>query len=933
MRLDWNEVRARAAAFSERWRDAKRESADKHSFWNEFFACLGVDAKQAVNYEQRVANMPGNRRGFIDAFIPGKLIIEQKSAGLDLKKAGDQALDYFDWLPEAQRPRYILTCDFQRWHLHDLEENRHWHFTLPELKKHITAFAFIPGVEVRQFKNQKAVNPKATELLTKLHRQLEEDGYSGHALQLLLVRLLFMLFADDTGIWQKDQLLIDLQEKTQPDGSDLGNFLTVLFDTLNRPKDLRQASLPEHFKRYPYINGKLFEEPIRTAQFNNALRTILIDASLFDWGEVSPAIFGALFEGVIDKVTRRKQGAHYTPEDAIYRLIGPLFLEALHDEFERIKARSDNGRSAALRDFQDKLAGLRFLDPACGAGNFLVVTYRELRELERCVIEELYPPQSGARQGVLDVKLLTKVSVDQFCGIEIDEFPSQIAQVALWMTDHIANVNLGEMFGRVFPDMPIVAAPHIRHADALEIDWNDVLSASECDYVLGNPPFSGKKEQSRTQKAQVNRLFSGVSGSGELDYVSCWFKKAMDYSEINTAIEFAFVATNSVTQGEQVAPLWSTVLRKQRIRFAHRTFEWQSPSKGKAHVHCVIVGLTRTSVFTPILFDYPDLKGRPVQVPANRINPYLLDADDIFVRKATRPLTQRPTVRKGSEATDFGHLTLEPTERAELLLDPNCKESWIRPFWGGDEYINGMIRYCLWLVDANPAELRKCAGVNSRISAVAKARSESNKPRTVHWSKLPALFSENRQPENPYLLIPKVSSQRRDYVPMGFCNPDVIVSGSAQYIDSADLFTFGLLTSAIHMAWMRTVGGRTKSDYQYTNKLVYNTFPWPDTTAEQRSKIAALAQAVLDARNLPKNRTSTLADLYHPNSPAKELRDAHRALDAAVDRLYRPKGFADDRERVEHLFRLYEQLVHPTSGAAAANRRTKRRTSRAAAAS
>jgi hypothetical protein len=877
--------------------------------------------------------MPGNRRGFIDAFIPGKLIIEQKSAGLDLKKAGDQALDYFDWLPEAQRPRYILTCDFQRWHLHDLEDDRHWRFTLPELKKHITAFAFIPGVEVRQFKNQKPVNPKATELLAKLHQQLEEDGYSGHQLQLLLVRLLFILFADDTGIWPKDQLLIDLQERTQPDGSDLGSFLTILFDTLNTPKEKRQSGLPEHFKRYEYINGKLFEEPIRTAQFNNALRTVLIDASLFDWGEVSPAIFGALFEGVIDKITRRKQGAHYTPEDAIYRLIGPLFLETLYDEFEGIKARSDNGRTAALRDFQDKLASLRFLDPACGAGNFLVVTYRELRELERCVIEELYPPQSQGRQTVLDVRILTKVSVDQFCGIEIDEFPSQIAQVALWMTDHIANVNLGDMFGRVFPDMPIVAAPHIRNADALEIDWNDVLAADQCDYVFGNPPFVGAKMQSGAQRAQVRRIAQLGGSGGTLDYVAAWFLKAGDYVRGGDG-RIAFVATNSICQGEQVAQLWPKLFNERglEIAFAHRTFVWP----GRAAVHCVIVGLAQRGdePRKKRLFDYPERKGKPVETQHDWLTAYLFGAKEDerrgVVKSAHYPLATTKQLVIGSKPIDGGHYIFGANERAELIEKKDAGASFLRPFVGAEEYLNGGKRWIRALHSASAAELRASPVILERVKRVRAMREASKSGPTRALAATPLLYHVNVIPKDSFLVIPEVSSERREYVPIGWLEPPTIPSNLVRVLEDATIYDFGILTSAMHMAWLRQIGGRLESRYRYSISLVYNTFPWPEVTPEQRGRLSRLAQAVLDARALPKNTTSTLADLYDPDFMPKELRNAHRELDAAVDKLYRPKGFADDRERVEHLFRLYEQLVHPTSGAAAANRRTRRRAAKLA---
>jgi hypothetical protein len=942
MRLDWGDVRARAAKFSEDWKFATRESADKHSFWNAFFDCFGIDRRQVATYERRVENLPRDKQGFIDLLMPGKLIVEHKSAGLDLRRGETQAFDYNDALPLGEKARYVLTCDFQNWNLLDLEENRRLRFKLPELKKHITAFAFIPGVEVRRFKNQKPANPKATELLTAIHRQLEEDGYSGHELQLLLVRLLFCLFADDTGIWEKDILFTDLQEQTKPDGCDLGAFLTQLFETLNTHKDRRQANLPDYLKRYEYINGKLFEEPIRTAAFNNALRSLLIDASAFDWGTVSPAIFGALFEGVIDKVTQRQQGAHYTPEEAIFRLIGPLFLEELHDEFDRLKSRSDSGRASALRTFQDKLASLTFFDPACGAGNFLVVTYREIRELERCVIEELYPPQSGARQGVLDVKLLTKVNVDQFYGIEIDEFPSQIAQVALWMTDHIANVNLGEMFGRVFPDMPIVAAPHIRHADALDIDWNQVLPADDCDYVFGNPPFVGAKKQTDGQRKQVRTIAKLGGSGGTLDYVAAWFLKAGDYIR-DFKGRIAFVATNSITQGEQVGQLWPKLFneRKLEIAFGHRTFVWP----GKAAVHCVIIGLAQRGdePTEKRLFSYPELRGKPVETRHAWLTAYLFDAEKErahgVVNKARNPISAERPLVIGSKPVDGGYLIFEPGEHAKAIKDEPALAKWLRPYVGAEEYLNGGKRWIAALQDCAPQVARNSPTLRARLRDVkafrlgqlrAKRQEEDAevKPRgatALALAETPSEFHITQIPKSSFLLLPRVTSERREWAAIGWVDPPTIPSDSTTVLLDATRLDFAILSSAMHMAWLRYIGGRLESRYRYSIGLVYNTFPWPEISAHQRTILEALGQAILDARELPKNATSTLADLYDPDFMPTELRKAHRELDAAVDKLYSPKGFADERGRVEYLFRLYERHVMPTTGAAAANRRTARR--------
>lgn len=576
MKLEWREIAARAALFSERHKLAGYEKGETQTFYNEFFDCFGIDRKTVATYEQRVRNLPGDRQGFIDLFMPGVLIAEHKSAGLDLKRASDQALDYHDWLPESQRPRYILTCDFQRWHLVDLQTRQEWRFTLPELRKHVTAFAFIVGTPRREFRNQKPANPKASELLAKLHRNLEERGYEGHKLQLLLVRLLFILFADDTGIWEKDKFLVLLEQRTSPDGRDLGRWIAELFQVLDTPEGKRQAGIDPDLDGFPHINGKLFAERIDNAVFDNVTRDILLDASLFNWGEVSPAIFGALFEGVIDKVTRRRRGAHYTPEEAVQKLIGPLFLDGLYAEFDALRARKDGGRARALAAFHDKLAGLTFFDPACGAGNFLVVAYRELRELERLVIGELHPPET--RQLVLDVGVLTRLNVNQFFGLEIDEFPSQIAQVALWMTDHIANTALGNDFGRAFARIPLVTAPGIRHADALECDWNDLLPAERCAYVFGNPPFVGAKVQSDKQRTQVRRIAKLGGSGGTLDYVSAWFIKAVDYLYLTitfTQDSDGGKVLGSAAVGRRATRAGSALSRPIRSRRANR-----SPSSG-----------------------------------------------------------------------------------------------------------------------------------------------------------------------------------------------------------------------------------------------------------------------------------------------------------------------------------------------------------------
>jgi hypothetical protein len=931
MRLQWSEIRARAAAFAERHEHARYEKGETQTFYNEFFDCFGVSRRQVATYEQRVRNLPGDKQGFIDLFWPGNLIVEQKSAGLDLKKASNQALDYYDWLPERDRPRYILTCDFQRWHLLDLEEGREWRFLLGDLKENVEAFAFILGVQPRLNRRQSPANVKASQLMGRLHEALADTGYSGHDLQLLLVRLLFILFADDTRIFNnKDQFLDLIERRTSYDGSDLGRWLSDLFEVLNTDYPDRQSTLDPDLAEFPYINGRLFEERIRMPAFDNAMRTILLDACEFDWGEVSPAIFGSLFESVIDKVTQRSHGAHYTPEDAILRLIAPLFLDDLQAELERAKALR-SAKDEALGRLHDRLASLTFLDPACGAGNFLVVSYRELRELEREIIKERYLRAGVARGQGADPAKLSRLNVDQFFGIEIDEFPARIAEVALWMTDHIANVRLGDDFGESFARIPLVAAPNIRHGDALEFDWSDLLPAERCSYVLGNPPFVGAKLQSEKQRAQVRAIARLGGSGGTLDYVAAWFITAGCYAQGGHP-RVAFVATNSITQGEQVAQLWPVLFHrlKLEIAFGHRTFVWP----GRAGVHCVIVGVTRAGEepAEKRLFSYIDGKGDPIETRHDALTAYLFDAKSadrhLVVKEESRPINGAPRIYSGSQPIDDGLYIFTGAERTAFLLREPAAEPYLRPYLGSEEYINGGSRWILALQDAQPADLRSMPLVRERMRLVREFRSKSRRTSTVAIADRPAEYNVTVIPTSPFLLIPEVSSENRRYVPIGWAEPPVIPSNLVRILPDATIWHFGILTSAMHMAWLRDIGGRLESRYRYSIGLVYNTFPWPDATPAQRKKIEALAQAVLDARAMPKNATSSLADLYDPDTMPAELRKAHRDLDLAVDKLYRARPFGSDRERVEHLFPLYEALVQPTSAAPKANKRTARRTAR-----
>lgn len=920
MRLGWDEIKRRAKAFSEKHADKSDERADAQLFVNDFFKIFGMSWRQIGRYERRVADVARKQRGYIDFFWPGQIIVEMKSLGKSLIAAEQQALDYIDGVHPTERPRYVLACDFQNWRLVDLEEKRELEFQLADLHRHIEAFAFIQGRKI-SFENQSSVTIKAAELMGKLHDALEASGYTGHDLEQFLVRLLFCLFADDTGIFQPKDIFLQLIENDmKPDGSNAGTVLGELFDVLDTPEGQRLAGTSAELDAFPYINGGLFRNRLRLAKFDGKMLTLLLDAARHDWAEVSPAIFGSLFQSVMDAKERRAKGAHYTTEANILKVIGPLFLDDLKAELAEIMGRR-TGREKDLARFQEKLTRLTFLDPACGCGNFLVIAYREIRRLELEALRAQYGDQQ------IDAALLARVNVGQFYGIEYQEFPVRIAEVAMWMMDHIANNEINEAFRLNYARIPLSDTAHILHADALETDWSSLLPPDKCSYIIGNPPFVGKKEQTNIQKSQLRDVFKGTSGSGDLDYVCCWFELSSRYIAENPKIRVGLVSTNSITQGEQVAPLWGRLFSRYRVAiyFAHATFEWGSEASGSAHVHVVIIGLQHEMrEGQKRIFEYANQAGEATEYLVSRISPYLFEGPPLFVQKARSPLSPRQQMQKGSEATDFGFLTVTAEALEELRGSRGFKESWLRLFLGGDEFINGGLRYCLWLTDAAPNELKACHAVIARIQAVAEGRRASSKARTKQWANYPSLFSENRQPKSRYLLVPKVSSQRREYIPVGFCEPDVIVSGSAQAIESADMFTFGIVTSRMHMAWMRTVGGRTKSDYQYSPSLVYNTFPWPDATPAQREKVEKLAQAVLDARAV--HVTSSLADLYDPDTMPANLRKAHAALDAAVDRLYRAAPFASDRHRVEHLFGRYEALVNPLERIGAAkNKRVARK--------
>ena len=931
MPLSWNEIKSRALAFSRTWADAANEDSQAKPFWIDFFEIFGITDKRVATFEHAVKKLLGDKAkvdGFVDLFWPGMLLVEQKSRGKNLDTALTQALSYFPGIAERDLPQIIIVCDFARFRVHRLATGENFEFNLADLHKNIKLFGFIAGYKAQLIQPQNPVNIKAAERMGKLHDALKASGYTDHPLEVLLVRLLFCLFADDTGIFQPAAAFRSyIEERTAKDGSDLGPLLARLFQVLNTDEPKRSKALDEQLAAFPYVNGKLFDEQLPMADFTSAMREALLDACALDWSAISPAIFGSLFQSIMDDKARRNLGAHYTSEENILKLIKPLFLDELWAEFEKVK----NNRNK-LFEFHKKLRSLTFFDPACGCGNFLVISYRELRELELAVLRASAEKTNASGQLSVDVHTLLGVNVDQFYGIEIEEFPAQIAQVALWLMDHQVNLRVSEEFGQYFARIPLRTTPHVVHGNALQLDWETVLPAANCSFVLGNPPFLGKSYQSKNQKIDLETVMQGVRGAGDLDFVAAWYVKAAGYirSVPRKGLEptrCAFVSTNSITQGEQVGVLWGWLLSQGiHINFAHRTFSWSNEAKGNAAVHCVIIGFGLENRPNKVIFEYEDIKGEPHPVAANNINPYLIDAADIALSKRTSPICTVSGLINGSKPTDGGHLILSTEEKAVLIHAEPAAEQWIRPFLGADEFINNMERWCLWLTDCPPNLLTKMPRVLERVSAVRKFRLASTKAATRENANFPAHFAEKRQPLNNYLLVPSVSSERRNYVPIGFIDSQVIVSNLVYCLPDATLFHFGILSSAMHNAWMRFTCGRLKSDYRYSNTIVYNNFPWPDLQKNTSNKALAgvsiaytaienAAKTVLDER--AKHQTganpASLADLYDPLTMPPALLKAHQKLDAAVDKAYESQGgkkaYKSDAERVAFLFDLYQRLT------------------------
>ena len=893
MPITMNEIRLRAAKFCKEWANKApkaREEADAQDFQTDFLYIFGVSRRDVAFFEHRVdigaekntiGEKKAKRRGYIDMFWKGHILIEMKTPGKDRVKAFEQAKEYAASLPSGQKPYGILISDFIHLDHYAVEDNFELTtFTLSELPEKLELFGYLFERKDIKYQAISPVDVEAAEHMGELYDALKENRYPEHDLELYLVRLLFILFADDSGIFEEKKVFLNyIKENTRDDGSDLALHLDLIFQMLNKRPDNRQLNRDEAFKKFPFVDGGLFEKRLDTAAFNSTMRKTLLKCCTLDWSKIKPEIFGAMFQSIKDKEKRRELGEHYTSEENILKVIKPLFLDDLWEEFEKIRKLTTALRIQRLLEFHTRLQKLKFLDPACGCGNFLVVSYRELRILEIEVLSEYLQTQQ-----VLDIELMVRVNVNQFYGIEILEFPARIAQTALWLMDHLMNTIASQKFGKYIARIPLTSSPSIIIENALRIDWESLVPKAVLSYILGNPPFVGYKFQTDEQKIDMRIVYPDIKN---LDYVCAWYKKAFTYIR-STEIKCAFVSTNSICQGEQVSQLWKPLLSKGlHINFAVPPFVWSNEAKGKAAVHCVIVGFSLLET-------------------GNELNPYLLNAPTVFIERRNKPISNLPKMQKGNEMYDDCNLIIEADEYEDFIKKEPLAKKYIKRYAGSEEFINNKIRYCIWLLNVDPSEIKKMPLVMERIKAVRDFRLKSKREATKKTAVTPSIFSVIHQPTTDYILFPVISSEKREYIPIGFMPPETIVSYAVFTIPSATLYHFGILTSRMHMVWTRYVCGRLKSDYRYSSDLVYNNFPCPEPTEKQIKNIEEAAQEVLNCR--AKFPNSSLAALYDPLSMPPALLKAHQKLDKTVETAYK-KTFTDDEERIAHLFYLYQRLT------------------------
>jgi hypothetical protein len=895
-------IRERAVAFSKRWATATSEAADRQSFWNDFFLNIfDVPIRSAGFFEVAAKRLSTGNRGWIDLLVPGEMAVEHKSAGENLNAAMDQLIDYLDSLQAPAMPRLLVACDFQHFCWRDLETKAQGRFVLEDLSRNVELFWWLAGHQRQDaIEDEEEANLVATGYMAKLHDAVLSSGYDPHALRQWLTRILFCLFADDTEVWDRRAFAHYLFLNTKSDGSDLGPAIAYLFQILNTPNAARATNLDEDLAAFTYINGDLFADYLPIPSCDEATRTALLEACKFNWSAISPAIFGSMFQNVMTPAERRQLGAHYTTEENILRTIRPLFLDDLEAELEKAKSKR------ALDAFHDKLANLTFLDPACGCGNFLVIAYRELRRLETELLHKRAVATKQAGGQVMDVAQVCKITVGQFYGIEIEEFPARIARTALYLMDHKANLDVSKQFGQYFARFPIPTSPHIVICNALRMDWTDLLPAAQANYVFGNPPFGGHVTRTRNQSDDLRHVW-GAGYAKWLDFVTGWYRKALDYGRAQR-VRFAFVSTNSISQGEQVARLWQPLFDAgYQIDFAYQTFAWTSEAKGMAHVHVVIEGFSYGVGRTPRLFECATPRSEPKERMIRHISPYLIEGPSVVVAGRSTPISLAMVpVRYGSLPSDGGGLVVEP---AEYPHDDPVAIRYLRRYVGSQELVSDEERWVIWMPDGpSPGDLDQSRFLRKRLDTVRQARESSKNPDSQALAAQPYRWFFNSQPDKPYVGIPAQVSETRRWYTVSRLSENVIASNTLYTAEDEEGFLFGILSSSMFMAWIRVVGGRLESRLRFSKSVVHNTFPLPPAPPEaQRKAVIKAGIGVLDARAL--YPTSSLADLYNPLATPHPLVRAHEGLDRAVDALFAPRRrFSSDADRLAFLFERYEVL-------------------------
>ena len=929
--LSINAIRERCVKFAYDWSDCVGdEKQDGHEFMRELMKCFGITKRKAISYERRSNRASTGRQGYIDALIPGKALIEMKSAGKDLNKAEEQALDYIHDLADVETPRLLIISDFRRIRIVDLDSEMatdgsgdagRTEFRLTQLPDHVDDLKFLAGYGMVQVgsREQEEASIRAARVMADLYEALDGSGYSDHEASIFLIRTLFCLYGDDAGLWERDLFTEFLETRTREDGSDLGAQLALLYQTLKTPMECRQSTLDELTARFPYVNGGIFEEQLNIPSFSSAMRDELMRACAFDWSGISPAVFGSLFQAVKSPEARRELGEHYTSETNILKTLGPLFLDELRQKF------ADHVHDAKkLTDLRKELAELRIMDPACGCGNFLVVAYRELRSLDTEILVrirelELARKDNDEFQATMffddrGEHAEIMVQLDHFFGIEIEEWPARIAQTALHLAHHQANREMERLLGQAPSILPLSTSAHITIGNALRTDWTQVCPPSPTVRIVGNPPFIGQSMRSEEQTDDL-RVVWGDAYDGYLDYVTGWFIKASQYFHaVPRGGRFAFVSTNSIAQGAPVPALFRPLLEGGwRIRFAHQTFAWTSEAPGAAAVHCVITGFDRGAPHEkarPMLFTYLSPKALPEAVPVDHINPYLVEGPDIFVDKRTTPLAPiLPTVRFGSKPADGGHLIIEAKDYPRFAAD-TIAAKYLRPFRMGREVVRGLDRWCLWMdtEDFDPRDIERSPLLKERVQECSTFRSHSTKQITKDGAKTAHLFQENHQPPGPYVGIPSVVSETRRFYTVAHFSEDVIAGNQLYTALDPDGFLFAIISSSMLMTWQMTIGGRLESRLRFANKVVWNTLPLPAVSDKQRAEIIASGQGVLDAR--AEQPGVSLADMYNPLAMAPSLLKAHRVLDRAVDRAFgAKKALETNEQRLAILFKRYQEMT------------------------